>query len=51
MTEQEITAHGPAFASYLRRFRDCFGQDRTAKHFDTYSREFPTHVGVNHPVT
>jgi SRSO17 transposase len=38
MTEQEITALGPAFASYLRRFRDSFGQDRTAAHFDTYCR-------------
>ena len=38
MTEQEITALGPAFAAYLRRFRDCFGQDRTAGHFDTYCR-------------
>jgi SRSO17 transposase len=38
MTEQEITALGPAFAAYLRRFRDSFGQDRTATHFDTYCR-------------
>ena len=38
MTEQEITALGPAFAGYLRRFRDGFGQDRTAAHFDTYCR-------------
>jgi SRSO17 transposase len=38
MTEQEITALGPAFASYLRRFRGSFGQDRTATHFDTYCR-------------
>src|SRR5215207_7468820 len=38
MTEQEITALGPAFAAYLRRFRGHFGQDRTAKHFDTYCR-------------
>ena len=38
MTEQEITAVGPAFAAYLRRFRDRFGQDRTAAHFDTYCR-------------
>src|SRR3954451_7769495 len=38
MTEQEITALGPAFASYLRRFRPTFGQDRTAAHFDTYCR-------------
>src|SRR3954462_13505988 len=38
MTEQEITALGPAFVAYLRRFRGCFGQDRTAAHFDTYCR-------------
>src|SRR5829696_9299499 len=38
MTEQQITDLGPAFASYLRRFRGCFGQDRTARHFDTYRR-------------
>src|SRR4051794_36878462 len=38
MTEQEITALGPAFAAYLRRFRDSFIQDRTAGHFDTYCR-------------
>jgi SRSO17 transposase len=38
MTEQEITALGPAFVAYLRRFRRCLGQDRTAGHFDTYCR-------------
>src|SRR5204863_10221080 len=38
MTEQEITALGPAFLAYLRRFRGCLGQDRTAGHFDTYCR-------------
>lgn len=38
MTEQEITDLGPAFATYLRQFRGCFLQDRTAKHFDTYCR-------------
>src|SRR5947199_10225118 len=38
MTEQEITALGPAFAAYLRRFRDSFGRDRTAAHFGTYCR-------------
>jgi len=38
MTEQEITDLGPAFAAYLRRFRNCFGQDRTAAHFGTYCR-------------
>jgi SRSO17 transposase len=38
MTEQEIVDLGPAFASYLRRFRGGFGQNRTAGHFDTYCR-------------
>src|SRR4051812_2517142 len=38
MTEQEVTDLGPAFASYLRRFRGCLGQDRVARHFDTYCR-------------
>jgi SRSO17 transposase len=38
MSEQEITALGPAFAAYLRRFRRCFRQDRIAAHFDTYCR-------------
>jgi SRSO17 transposase len=38
MTEQEITGLGPAFAAYLRRFRDSLGQDRTAAHFETYCR-------------
>jgi SRSO17 transposase len=38
MTEQEITALGPAFATYLQRFRGHFGQDRTANHFYTYCR-------------
>ena len=38
MTEQEISGLGPAFASYLGRYRGCFLQKRTAAHFDTYSR-------------
>ena len=38
MTEQGIAALGPAFVAYLRRYRGCFGQDRTAAHFDTYCR-------------
>src|SRR3954469_16565785 len=38
MTEQEIKDLGPAFAAYLRRFRDSFGQARTAAHFGTYCR-------------
>src|SRR5437764_5593503 len=38
MTEQDITDLGPAFASYLRPFRGCVSQERTAAHFDTYCR-------------
>jgi SRSO17 transposase len=38
MTDREIAALGPAFASYLGRFRDCFLQKRTAAHFDNYCR-------------
>src|SRR5215211_4786151 len=38
MTEQEIKDRGPAFAAHLRRFRDSFGQARTAAHFGTYCR-------------
>lgn len=38
MTEQEVAGLGPAFAGFLGRFRGCFGQQRTAAHFDTYCR-------------
>jgi len=38
MTEQEIASLGPAFAGYLGRYRDCFLQQRTMTHFDTYCR-------------
>lgn len=38
MTEQEIAGLGPAFATYLGRYRRCFLQKRTAGHFDTYCR-------------
>jgi SRSO17 transposase len=38
MTDERIAALGPAFAAELRRYRDCFGQDRKARHFDTYCR-------------
>src|SRR5580704_8016996 len=38
MTDEEITALGPAFAGYLRGYRDCFLQKRTAEHFDNYCR-------------
>jgi SRSO17 transposase len=38
MTEQEITGLGPAFSRYLSSYRPCFGQARTAAHFDTYCR-------------
>jgi hypothetical protein len=39
MTEHEITDLGQDFAVYLRQFRRCFGQNRTADHFDTTYRE------------
>jgi len=38
MTDQEIAGLGPAFAGYLRCYRDCFLQKRTAAHFDSYCR-------------
>jgi SRSO17 transposase len=38
MTDEQMAALGPAFAAELRRYRDCFGQDRIARHFDTYCR-------------
>jgi len=38
MTDQDIAELGPAFASFLGRFRGCFLQGRTAAHFDSYCR-------------
>src|SRR2546430_9781225 len=38
MTPEQLVALGPAFVSYLREFDDCFAQDRTREHFDTYCR-------------
>jgi SRSO17 transposase len=38
MTDQDIARLGPAFASFLRHFRLCFLQGRTAAHFDSYCR-------------
>lgn len=38
MTPEQLVALGPAFASYLREFDDCFGQDRTREHLQTYCR-------------
>jgi SRSO17 transposase len=38
MTDQEIAELGPAFASFLRRFRPCFLQGRTMGHFDTFCK-------------
>ncbi len=38
MTTQEIMALGPALSAYLRRFADCFDQDRTRRHLETYCR-------------
>ena len=35
MTDEQIAALRPAFAAELRRYRDGFGRDRTARHFDT----------------
>jgi SRSO17 transposase len=38
MTDQEIAGLGGAFSSYLGRYRGCFLQGRTARHFDDYCR-------------
>jgi SRSO17 transposase len=38
MTDEQISELGPAFSAYLRRFRPCFLQDRTADHFTAYCR-------------
>lgn len=38
MTEQEIAELGPAFATELARYRSCFLQQRTARHFGSYCR-------------
>ena len=38
MTDQDIAQLGPAFAGFLRHFRPCFLQQRTAAHFDSYCR-------------
>jgi SRSO17 transposase len=38
MTDQDIAQLGPAFAAFLRRFRPCLLQGRTAAHFDSYCR-------------
>src|SRR5205814_251693 len=38
MTPEQVAALGPAFAAYLRHFEDCFVQDRTREHLQTYCR-------------
>src|SRR4051794_27563322 len=38
MTPEQVAALGPAFAAYLRDFADCFLQDRTREHLQTYCR-------------
>ena len=38
MTDRQIQDLGPAFAKYLRQYRDCLGQSRVARHFDDYCR-------------
>lgn len=38
MTDQELADLGPAFAGYLKQYRDCFLQKRIATHFGDYCR-------------
>lgn len=38
MTAEQVAALGPAFASYLREFANCFVDDRTHEHLHTYCR-------------
>jgi len=38
MTDQQISALGPAFSRFLQAYRGCFLQDRTRRHFDNYCR-------------
>ena len=38
MTPEQVAALGPAFATYLRGFADCFVHERTREHLHTYCR-------------
>jgi SRSO17 transposase len=38
MTPEQVVALGPAFASYLRQFADCFVHEHTREHLHTYCR-------------
>jgi len=38
MTPEQVLALGPAFATYLRGFDECFVQERTREHLRTYCR-------------
>src|SRR3954470_19340624 len=38
MTPEQVAALGPAFATYLREFEDCFVHDHTVEHLHTYCR-------------
>jgi SRSO17 transposase len=38
MTPEQVAALGPAFGNYLREFADCFVDDRTRDHLQTYCR-------------
>jgi SRSO17 transposase len=38
MTDEQISELGGAFSAYLRPYRGCFLQGRTAGHFDTFCR-------------
>ena len=38
MTPKDVAALGPAFAAYVREFKDCFVHDHTREHLHTYCR-------------
>lgn len=38
MTPEQVSAVGPAFAAYLRRFQNCFVHENTIEHLNTYCR-------------
>ena len=47
MTDRDIARLGPAFSSYLGRYRDCFLQDRIVGHFDDYCRGLLSEHGAD----
>ena len=48
MTPKQMLALGTAFAAYLRFFRDCFAQDRTAEHLHSYCRGLLSDIAQHH---